>query len=151
MELKLNRISSGEDSTLGNLYIDGKFECFTLEDQFQEIKVPGETRIPADTYIIKKLKQDTPLTLKYKKKYKWFDYHLEICDIPNYTGVYMHVGNRHQNTAGCPLLGDTLANNQHGDDGFLGTSTVAYKRVYEKVSDALNVNEPVRIIIENVG
>ena len=47
MKLKVYRYSSQSQTTLGALQIDGKFECYTLEDQHQDVKVKGETRIPA--------------------------------------------------------------------------------------------------------
>ena len=34
MELKVYRYSSQSQTTLGVLHIDGKFECYTLEDPF---------------------------------------------------------------------------------------------------------------------
>ena len=51
---KLFRFSSGSVSTLGLIMADlndGKvFRCFTLEDEYREAKVSGETRIPAGKY-----------------------------------------------------------------------------------------------------
>ena len=40
----------GKDATNGMLFIDGMFECYTLEDQYQAVKVMHETCIPEGTY-----------------------------------------------------------------------------------------------------
>ena len=43
MELKLPRFSGGDEATLGLLFMNGAFFCYTLEDQYNEPKIPGET------------------------------------------------------------------------------------------------------------
>jgi len=56
MELLLTRISTGATSTLGMLHdvtFSPLFQCYILEDQYQENKVPKETRIPPGRYQIK--------------------------------------------------------------------------------------------------
>ena len=53
MKLEVQRFSSQSNSTLGMLFdVTGtpKFLCYTLEDEFRENKVSGETRIPSGTY-----------------------------------------------------------------------------------------------------
>jgi Family of unknown function (DUF5675) len=58
MLLEVKREPSAFGCTLGNLYVDGQYECFTLEDVVREVpeeavekwKVPGETAIPVGTY-----------------------------------------------------------------------------------------------------
>ena len=37
MELELRRLDSSTESTLGALYIDGEFQCFTLEDRVRQL------------------------------------------------------------------------------------------------------------------
>ena len=46
MKLTVVRTQFGTDATNGILLIDGIFECFTLEDQYQAVKVMHETCIP---------------------------------------------------------------------------------------------------------
>ena len=53
MKLNVVRHQFGEEATNGLLFIDGVFECYTLEDQYQEVKVMHETCIPEGTYEIK--------------------------------------------------------------------------------------------------
>ena len=46
MKLQVVRHQFGKDATNGMLFIDGIFECYTLEDQYQAVKVMHETCIP---------------------------------------------------------------------------------------------------------
>ena len=39
MKLQVIRTQFGQDATNGMLFVDGLFECYTLEDQYQEVKV----------------------------------------------------------------------------------------------------------------
>lgn len=50
MKLQVVRTQFGKDATNGMLFIDGVFECFTLEDQEQAVKVKSETAIPLGSY-----------------------------------------------------------------------------------------------------
>ncbi|MFX7824823.1 DUF5675 family protein, partial [Acinetobacter baumannii] len=52
MKLLLQREPSTKQSTPGKLFIDGQFECHTLEDIVRPrgVKVYGQTAIPAGTY-----------------------------------------------------------------------------------------------------
>ena len=136
MKVQLLRFCPSSESTLGQIYIDTKPECFSLEDEYREVKVKGETRIPAGTYEVKFNESITPLTEKYRAKYAWFTYHLEIQNVKNFKNVYLHVGNIDDHTEACILLGDSLTNNQY-QDGFLGNSRQAFKRFYKKVGEHL--------------
>lgn len=50
MELKLVRREFTNDSTIGELFVNGKFECFTLEDKVRPVKIKGMTAIPVGAY-----------------------------------------------------------------------------------------------------
>ena len=45
MKLDVVRTQFGKDATNGMLFINGKFECFTLEDEVRDVKVYGEGNI----------------------------------------------------------------------------------------------------------
>jgi len=150
MEINIKRMFTSKESTQGALYINGEPFCFTLEDEFREVKVSGETRIPKGEYKIKYRDQLTGLTEKYRKKHSWFTFHLEIQDVPNFKYIYIHKGNTDDHSEGCILLGDSLNNNQI-DDGFLGHSTNAFTRFYKLVSAAIDNGEDVTIKIEDLG
>jgi len=153
MELLLTRISSGDESTLGNLFDvtgtdDLTFRCYTLEDQRQDVKVAKETRIPPGRYRIL-LRNEGGMVKRYNKR---FDFHrgmLHLQDVPNFKYIYIHVGNSDDDTEGCILVGDGQISNVV-DRGQVSTSVAAYTRLYEKILEALS-QEEVWITIEDVA
>ena len=50
MKITVERFTSDAETTLSTVFVDGKFACFGLEDEYRTEKVAGETRIPAGTY-----------------------------------------------------------------------------------------------------
>lgn len=143
MKILVERFDSGSDDTLGMIYIDGKHVGYTIEDEFREVKVKGETRIPAGTYKIRFREQDTPLTLKYKEKYSFFKWHLEVCDVPGFSNIYIHVGNIDKHTDGCLIVGKRIGNLE-GKRAVLD-SVSAYKEIYPVIAKALEDGEEVEI------
>lgn len=144
MKLTHQRFSDNGESTLGLLYIDGKFECYIIEDTYHTIKIKGKTRIPSGTYKLE-LRNDGGKTKKYKKRFP--DMHvgmLWLRNIQDFTYVYIHIGNSAVDSLGCLLTGDTI-NNNIIQDGFLGSSTAAYKRLYKKVAPVIKSGEYVYI------
>jgi hypothetical protein len=149
MNILVRRFSSGKESTIGCLYIDGKPECFTLEDEYRAVKVAGETRVPAGKYEIKYREALTPMTEKYRKQFpEWFTYHLEMQDVPNFKYCYIHKGNIDDHTEGCLLVADSATLNAHRD-GYIGSSTTAFTRFYPKIQKALESGEKVWIEFED--
>lgn len=146
MDIKVQRYSSGETSTLSRLYINDVFFCYVCEDDKDEVKVAGETRIPALTSTVKFYKVVTPKTTQYRNKFSWFTWHLEIQNVPNYKNVYIHIGNTAKDSEGCLLLGNTVYPDPKGG-GTVGNSTAAFTLFYQKVSKALNAGEVVNITI----
>lgn len=149
MHLQVLRFSDSGDSTNGilvELLPDGReFLCYTLEDEHRDKKVMAETRIPEGTYDIT-LRTVGGHHAKYSKRFP--DIHegmLWVRNVPNFEYILIHCGNTDEHTAGCLLLGDSQENNQLMEDGFIGKSTQAYKRVYPKILKALNNGEDVRI------
>ena len=143
MLLELIRKKNNSDATLGELSIDGKFECYTLEDEPREVKVYAETRIPAGEYKIK-FQTSGEMTKKYFVKFP--DIHkgmLWLQDVPNFTGVYIHIGNTDDDSKGCILVGKLFNETKFS----LVHSTIAYVSLYIKVANALTNNEDVTIKI----
>ena len=146
MQLTLVRYSGTENDTLGLLYIDGQFECYTLEDEHRNKKVYGETRIPASVYRLN-FRRVGSMHKRYAVKFP--DIHkgmLHVEQVNNFTNILFHIGNDEDDTAGCILVGNTANNNQKGP-GFVGYSTDAYRAFYPKVAAALEAGEDVMLTI----
>jgi hypothetical protein len=100
------------------------------------------TRIPKGIYTVGFLEVETPLTIRYRGKYPWFKFHIEIRGVPNFSGIYFHSGNIAAHTDGCVLLGDTALNRQDR----IGDSVKAFERFYKEVGLALKAGD--RITLE---
>jgi hypothetical protein len=117
------------DSTAGAFYIDGKGECFTLEDEAREVKVKHETCIPEGTYEIT-LRTEGGFHERYLKKFgeAFHKGMLWVRNVPNFEYILIHCGNTDKHTSGCLLLGKSI------QKGFLGSSVDAYKEAYPKIA-----------------
>jgi hypothetical protein len=120
MNLKLERKIFTEQSTIGELSVNGKFQCFTLEDKVRAVKIHGKTAIPQGIYEVvitfsDRFKKPLPLLL----------------NVPNYAGVRIHSGNTAADTEGCILVGTSKAAD------FVGGSRVAFKALFDKIQAAL--------------
>ena len=160
MELEVIRFSSGTDSTNGILlevdkyapspHEEGyrckrKFLAYTLEDEYRNEKVFGETRIPNGTYKLA-LRKTGGYHQKYSKRFS--NIHigmLHVTNVPGFEYILIHCGNTDEHTAGCLLVGDSQENNQITKDGFIGKSTQAYKRIYPRIAEAIECGEEVII------
>ena len=141
MNLYVLRFSSQKDSTSGLLFnvVNNKlnFLCYTLEDEKRDEKIAGETRIPEGEYEIR-FRKEGGFHSKYTERFS--DIHqgmLEVQDVPNFKYVLLHCGNTDEHTAGCLLLGDSQENNIVKPNGWIGSSSQAYKRVYPIIADEL--------------
>lgn len=159
MELLLRRISTGDKSTLGALHVldpfrgqealivPPSFRCFTMEDQPNEPKVPGETRIPAGRYKIE-LRTQGGMTKRYARKFDWHRGMLWLRDVPDFTFVYIHYGNYDDDTEGCILVGDGAQSNVL-EDGMVMSSIAAYTRLYAEIIEAMDAGQEVFITVED--
>ena len=150
MKLDVVRTQFGKDATNGMLFIDGVFECFTLEDEVRDVKVHSESAIPLGEYEIK-LRTEGGFHSKYTARYgAMHKGMLWLQDVPNFKWILVHTGNTDQHTAGCLLIGETQQDLDKGKDGFIGGSGDAYKKMYPKVADALLAGEKVTIKYSNI-
>lgn len=111
MELLLKRKFKGGNYTIGDLYVDGRLFCNTIEDVAHSLparcpdtsrgqsctckeKVYAMTAIPAGTYRI---------TFEYSPKYKRRMPYLH--DVPHFLGILIHWGNTEKDSAGCIIVG----------------------------------------------
>ena len=145
MKLQVVRTQFGTDATNGLLFVNGLFECYSLEDQYQAVKVMHETCIPEGTYDIK-FRTVGGFHEKYKKRYGNEHYGmLHLQDVPNFTYILIHAGNTDESTSGCLIVGETQQDLDLSDDGFIGHSGVAYSKLYKKVAKELLLGKSVTI------
>lgn len=116
--MKLIRYWSDKNTTLGRLYLDGVFQCVTLEDEFRAKKVKGETRIPAGTY-----KVLWTFSNRFKREMLLIDH------VPNFDGIRIHSGNSERDTDGCILVGEEVV------DTMIYKSRTALEKLENKVKD----------------
>jgi hypothetical protein len=130
-------------TTLGLLFLRGRFFAYTLEDTHQKSKVPGHTRIPAGTYPLELNRVVTPLTERYRSRFSWFDFHIEVMDIPGFSRVYIHIGNSHADTEGCILIADGV--NAADPQKMITHSRLAFERFYKTLHPQLDQGEKLSI------
>ena len=144
--IKIIRVAEGKHSTLSHLYIGGLFCCYLLEDTVRDHKIPGETAIPPGDYGLS-LNHWAAMNARYAKRYPEFhEGMVEIIEIPNYRLVFLHSGNTHEDTRGCPLTGLHWVFID-GDYKVRG-SAVAYRHMYPLLLAQLEAGND-RIIVEN--
>lgn len=122
MIISIKRIYKSENSTIGEMTIDGKWECYTLEDKERDVKIKSETAIPKGTYKViinqsNRFKKLLPLLL----------------NVPNFEGVRIHPGNSNHDTEGCILVGRTKSKD------FIGQSRKAFESLFAKMKLAKEI------------
>ena len=140
MKLILSRIEFGE-STVGRLYIDGAFQCFTLEDKVRELpgkavsewKVKSQTAIPCGTYQVRITHSG-----RFNKMLP------QILDVPGFAGIRIHAGNTKEDTEGCILLGTAT------DGTTVSGSRMAVDAFISKLSAALTAGDTVTIEVKGL-
>lgn len=147
MQIKVQRVLSNKEETLGIMYLNGVPFCWTLEDQKQIKKVMGETRIPEGEYEVK-LRTVGGHHEKYGKQFPAIHKGmLELQNVPEFQFILIHIGNTDKDTDGCILVGEAPV---LGEKISIVQSTSAYERMYKRVISCLDVNEKVTIKIEDI-
>lgn len=131
MRTKIIRVAEGKQSTLSQLYIDDIFQCYLLEDKIRDVKIPKQTAIPKGNYTLR-LNTWGGMNAEYRQKFpKLHKGMIEINGLPNFSFVYIHIGNTYRQTAGCPLCGFGFEM-VNGDYQVL-RSKDAYQMIYPKL------------------
>lgn len=138
MLIEVRRSPSTDGCTLGKMFVDGMFECFTLEDTVREVpgepvsawKVQNQTAIPFGTYQVivshsAHFGKDLPL----------------LVNVPGFDGVRIHSGNTAADTEGCILVGESEGASQ------IGASRAAFGILFPKIQAAIGRGETVQITI----
>jgi hypothetical protein len=142
MRVQIQFIKETSEETLSKLIINGDQLCYILEDQKQEVKVKGETRIPEGVYECE-LRMEGRHKETYIKKFGE-EFHkgmIHLKDVPGFQFILFHIGNTDKDTDGCLICGLGFAENngrisvtQSGD---------AYKKVYPIIRDRILSGEKV--------
>ena len=103
-----------------------------LEDGEQQ-KVYGETAIPRGKYIVA-----ITHSVRFKRLLP------VLIDVPQFSGIRIHTGNKPENTEGCILVG---ASNTDKDDNWISDSKIAFDALFVKIAKALDDKEDVTIEI----
>lgn len=137
MELKLNRIFLGSSATIGELLVNDKHLCDTLEDRVRPEgeKVYGKTAIPEGTYEVK---------LTYSPRFKKIL--PEILNVPNFSGIRIHTGNSSKDTEGCILVGTWDGEKED----WVGNSRIAFDELMALLEKATNNKEKVTITVKSL-
>jgi hypothetical protein len=138
MKIRVERQIFDDESTIGEMFVDGQEQCFVLEDKVREVpdqpveewKIPHLTAIPYGTYKLiinhsQRFNRDLPL----------------LMNVPGFTGVRIHPGNTSQDTEGCLLVGRTKG------DEFVGESRAAFGLLYPKIKAAIDAGDEVTVEI----
>lgn len=134
MELALKRRWLTPRSTIGELFVDGRLECFVLEDVYRPPPAPkvyGKTAIPNGRYEVRitpspRFKRDLPL----------------VMGVPGFEGIRIHPGNNADHTEGCLLPG-----RWRGEDKVLD-SRLAFDDLFEKLKNAGRGPHHITITVE---
>ena len=143
MEIRINRIASKEDYTIGKLYINGTYFCDTLEDadrgladtmeidEILENKLKGITAIPTGKYDViltfsPRFKRVLPLLLNVK----------------GFEGIRIHPGNTAEDTEGCLLVGENK------EKGKVINSRATFEKLISVLLGCEKKKEKVTITIE---
>lgn len=140
MELTLKRKTFTDNSTIGDLFINGKFFCYVLEDKERGLvasegaeacakkKIYGKTAIPYGRYEV---------VMTYSNRFK--QYMPLLLDVPAFAGIRIHTGNKAEDTEGCLLVGENASTD------WVGLSRAAYDKLLKKFK---SVEKAEKIFIE---
>lgn len=153
MELFLERKYKKSNYTIGNLYINGKFFCNTIEDKDRGLnssmeeekirskKVYGETAIPTGTYNI----DMNTVSSKFKDR-SWAKPYggklPRLINVMGFTGVLIHVGNTAKDSLGCILVGENKVKGQ------VINSTITFNKLMKILLESCVKKESIKLTIK---
>lgn len=125
MKIRVERREFSNTTTIGVLFVDEAFQCYTLEDADRHLesggeKIYGATAIPRGWYRVK-----LTMSNRFKRVLPLLE------NVPNFSGIRIHAGNDHTDTEGCILVG-TGTNH----DNTLFNSRIALESLIERIESA---------------
>lgn len=138
MFIEVKRVTKLPKCTIGEMYVDGVFECYTVEDTVREVKgspvktwkIPHVTAIPSGDYNVR-----ITMSNRFKKLMPLLD------GVEGFEGVRIHTGNTAEDTEGCIIVGAGKSIT------YVTQSRVAMNRLQPKIQAALDVGDNVTLRI----
>lgn len=129
MKIELKRFFYGDKHTIGRLYIDGEYLCYTLEDKMRqepnktvgEWKVYASTAIPTGIYRVM-----ITMSARFKRLLP------VLLNVDGFSGIRIHAGNTSADTEGCILVGTGW----DGKSDFISNSRVAFNELMTRLNNA---------------
>lgn len=133
VELLVQRRWSSLQAVVGEMFVNGKHQCYTLEDPPRGVKIPKITGIPEGRYEVKltwsdKFQAEMPL----------------VVGVPGFTGIRIHWGNTAIDTEGCLLVGKERGANE------IFHSLTAYADLFAILEKAVALGEQIFLTIQGV-
>lgn len=152
MELVLNRILKTNDYTIGELSVNGKYLCDTIEDTVRPLpescpntpkgiackckeKVYGKTAVPAGTYKVK---------LGYSNRFRRIL--PQVLDVPHFLGILIHSLNQSSETEGCIGVGEWDGKTED----WISNSRKNFNKLFDMLKQADKNGESITITINNI-
>lgn len=152
LELGVVRYNSKADWTFGVIAalsdpLEQRYIGHTIEDEYREVKVANETRIPAGRYEVVLRPEGGSVNPKYYARFpEMHQGMLMLVGVPGFTWIYFHMGNSDDHTSGCVIVGEGPPNYE---TGWLGNSEEAYVRLYKRCLRAYGEARRVYVTIED--
>lgn len=136
--LELVHFGGDAETTIGRFLLEGKHQCFAIEDEFHLKKQYGDTRIPEGEWEL-----DLVVTPKWSTI---MGHPMILIKVPNFTATLIHPFNNEKQTEGCVGPAETI-----GWDFTLNTfmgvsSKIAYGKLYLKVSKLITETKKLGLI-----
>ena len=138
MEILVDRRYKKKGYTIGILYVNGEYECDTLEDEVRVLnkesdKIYGKTAIPYGRYLIE---MDT-ISPKFSK----YEFYSKVCngrlprlqDVPFFNGILIHVAD---GAKGAELLQGCIGVGRNLIKGGLLKGKETFSMLYNKMLEA---------------
>lgn len=134
MQIQVKRKVRSSSFSMGEMFIENVFFCYTLEDkdrklkasmplsEMMSIKIPAETAIPTGNY---------ELVMSFSNRFQKFL--PQLLQVPCFEGIRIHAGNISAHTEGCILLGYE----KNEEEGMVLTSRLAVRDFISRINTVI--------------
>lgn len=132
LAVDLVRFDYGEKDTLGRLFIDGKFQCYTMEGEYSAEK---NGAFPKGSYGIT-LHTEGGRHATYSYRFKELHHGmLYLKDLAGISNACIHIGNRAADIQNSVIVGTQIV--REGNHREVWHSDKAYMKIYKVMADSL--------------